>query len=75
MVVVPAAIPVTIPDVPTVPIVVFVLLHVPPVAISLKVVLGQAISIPAIAPALGAGLTVTIVVAVQPVNNVLVNTV
>ena len=63
MVVVPGEIPVTIPEVePTVPDVVFVLLHVPPDTPSLRVVTDptQTFFIPVIA--VGWGLTVTMVV-------------
>ena len=72
MVVVPAATPVTIPEVPTVAILVSVLLHIPPPVRSISVVVapGQTVYVPRIAPAVRNGLTVTTVVAIQPVDNV-----
>ena len=65
MVVVPAAMPVTIPDVPIVAVAVVTELHTPPPAALLKVVVlvGHTVNMPVIVPALGDGLTVTTLVA------------
>lgn len=65
MIVVPAATPVTTPVEPTVAILVAVLLHTPPVAASVKVILvaGHTVDAPDIEPALGLGFTVTTAVA------------
>lgn len=69
---VPAAMPVTIPVVPTDPDEGRLLLHVPPGVTSLKVVdvPTQIFTVPVIAATVGKGLTVIIVVALQPVSKV-----
>jgi hypothetical protein len=69
-VVVPAAIPETIPEAePIVAAAVFTEDHTPPVAVLLSVVVvaGQRTSVPVIAPASGSGFTVTIFTVKQPV--------
>jgi hypothetical protein len=65
MVAVPAVMPVTVPVLPTVATPVAVLLHVPPVAASLKPVAEptHTDAVPVMLPADGNGLTVTVVVA------------
>ena len=65
MVVVPEVIPFTTPEVPTVATTVLVLLHTPPVAVSVNAVDEPAhtVAVPVIVPAPGAGLTVTLIVA------------
>lgn len=72
MVALPPVTPVTIPvDEPTVAIAVLLLAHVPPPA-SLRVVVlpAHTVATPVIAP--GSGLTVTVVIRMQPVGNVYV---
>ena len=61
----PAAMPVTIPVVPTVARAVLLLDHTPPPVALLRAVLdpAQTVVVPVIEPALGSGLTVTAVVA------------
>ena len=68
IVVVPAATPDTIPDVPTVALAVLVLLHVPPAAASVSVTLLPIHTAdgPDIVPATADGLTVTITEVKQP---------
>jgi hypothetical protein len=65
IVAVPVATPVTIPVLPAVAIVVVPLLHVPPVAVLVKVVpeATQSDDVPEMVPASGIGLTVTMLVA------------
>ena len=65
MVVVPAETPVTIPEIFTVATLGAVLLHIPPVAGSVNVVLvvGQIVNVPDIEPATGLGFTVITAVA------------
>ena len=65
MVVFPEAIPVTLPEASTVPTEVVTLLHAPPAAPSVRVVLAptQTTGVPVIVPAFGSGLTVTTCVA------------
>lgn len=67
MVVVPAAIPVTTPEVFTIAMLVAVLLHVPPAvpvgSLSVMVAAGQTNNTPDMAPATGVGFTVTGIVA------------
>ena len=69
IVVVPVAMPLTTPEVPTVPVDGLTLLHAPPVAASVKAVLApvQTVGVPEIVPAFGRPFTVTTCVAVQPV--------
>ena len=70
MVAVPPDTPVSKPDEePIVEITVLLLLHVPPVTASLKVVVKPAHTLDAPEIAIGEGLTVTVVVVVQPVGN------
>ena len=66
MIVVPGATPVTTPVGSTVATAVVVLLHMPPVATSVKFILvpGQRVNRPVMAPATGSGFTVTTAVAV-----------
>ena len=65
MVVVPAAMPVIMPDIPIVAIAGVTELQTPPAAASLKVVVapGHTVNMPVIVPAFGEELTVTIFVA------------
>ena len=64
MVVVPAVKPLTIPLVPIVATAVLLLLHTPPVVVSISVVVPPAHKLrgPPIEPTIGSGLTVTIAV-------------
>ena len=68
IVVVPTARPLTTPNVFTVPVAGFVELHMPPIAASLKDVVEpvHAVAEPESEPALGAKLTVAIVITEQP---------
>jgi hypothetical protein len=75
MVVVPAARPVARPDeLPIMPLVVLVLLHVPPVVVLVSVVFEPTHTEPAPEMATGNGLQVTVIVLKQPVPSVYVMT-
>ena len=72
MVVVPEAIPLTIPVEPMVATEVFVEVHTPPLTASLNVVVvpGQSVVVPVIVPGFADGVTVKVLTAIQPVGAV-----
>ena len=65
----PASTPVTTPVLPTVAMIIALLLQVPPASpvrsVRFVVAPGQTVNVPVMAPAFGAGLTVTIAVAAR----------